>query len=82
MTKNISINIMRFIYLPQELGSSLASSQSALPSQYHDLGMHIREVWHWNVFSESHWSGALDAKMFKINIITGCKNRKDQVLVC
>lgn len=82
MTKNISINIKRFIYLPQELGSSLASSQSALPSQYHDLGMHMRDVWHWNVFSESHWSGALDAKMVKININTCCNNRKGQVQVC
>lgn len=41
---NKHINIKGFIYLPQELGSSLASSQSALPSQYQDLGMHIREV--------------------------------------
>lgn len=73
---NISINIKGFIYLPQELGSSLASSQSALPSQYQDLGMHIREVWHWNVFSESHWSGALDAEMFKMNINMGCNYRK------
>lgn len=46
---------------PQVLGSSLASSQSLVPSQYQLCGMQIPEVRQRNCLSE-HWFGAMDGQ--------------------
>lgn len=42
---------------PHVFGSSESSSQSDVPSQYHDLGIHIPDFSHLNCFSGSHWLG-------------------------
>lgn len=43
---------------PQVGGSSDSSSQSGVPSQCHDFGIHMPDFSHLNCFSESHWLGA------------------------
>lgn len=76
------MNVEKHLILPHELGSSLLSSQSAFPSQYHDLGIHMRDVLHWNVLSESHWSGALDARIyFNIQFSLNLQEETKQVLL-